>query len=164
MNNRKLTTGFYRPTESFRFIPEHIAVCFEDDLTLVAVLGSSHDDTDHVLESHQYAQLFAAAPETLQKLSHALAHIAQLEADARLADAAWTDNQSALKAQAAEIAALKAQLNTCKHARVTIHSKLATAATHDMPAEYWQKAECDDCGVWMAIEDIPEDAEVSDEN
>lgn len=79
MNDRKLTTGFYRPTDSFRSISEHVAVCFEDDLTLVAIVGASDDDTDHVLESHQYAQLFAAAPETLKKLSNALARNAELE-------------------------------------------------------------------------------------
>jgi hypothetical protein len=162
MNNRKLTTGFYHPTESYKSIPEHIAVCFEDDLTLVAVIGASDDDTDHVLESHQYAQLFAAAPETLQKLSHALARIAQLEADARLADMAYLDNQAALRTQAAEIAALKAQLNTCKHLHVNIHSRLFAAETREEPADYEQSAQCQDCGKWLAIEDIPEDSEVSE--
>ena len=78
MNNRKLTTGFYRPTESFKLIQEHIAVCFEDDLTLVAVVGASNDDPDHVTETNEYAALFASAPDTLQKLSHALARIAEL--------------------------------------------------------------------------------------
>jgi DNA repair exonuclease SbcCD ATPase subunit len=88
-------------------------------------------------------------------------HIARLEADARLADAAWTDNQAALRTQAAEIAALKRELNTCKHARVTVHSRLFAAETREEPADYEQSAQCQDCGKWLAIEDIPEDAEVS---
>jgi DNA repair exonuclease SbcCD ATPase subunit len=90
--------------------------------------------------------------------------IALLEADIILADAAWTDNQAALRTQAAEIAALKRELNTCKHAHVNIHSRLFAAETREEPADYEQSAQCQDCGKWLAIEDIPEDAEVSDEN
>lgn len=72
----KLTTGFYRPTDSFKSIPEHIAVMFEDTQTLVAIVGAADDDPDNLTETNEYAELFAAAPETLQKLSHALAIIA----------------------------------------------------------------------------------------
>jgi chromosome segregation ATPase len=66
------------------------------------------------------------------------------------------------KAQAAEIAALKRELNTCKHAHVNIHSRLFAAETREEPADYEQFAQCQDCGKWLAIEDIPEDAEVSE--
>ncbi len=106
MNNRKLTTGFYRPTESYKSIPEHIAVCFEDDLTLVAVVGASDDDPDHVTESNEYAALFAAAPETLQKLSHALATIANLTAFNESMQTDARKNTETIRAQAAEIARL----------------------------------------------------------
>jgi hypothetical protein len=68
----------------------------------------------------------------------------------------------ALKANAAEIAALKRELNTCKHARVTIHSRLYAMETREEPADYEQSAQCQDCGKWLAIEDIPEDSEVSE--
>lgn len=74
--NRKLTTGYYTPTESFKSISEHIAVMFEDNQTLVAIVGASDNDPENLAETHEYAELFAAAPETLQKLSHALATIA----------------------------------------------------------------------------------------
>jgi hypothetical protein len=66
------------------------------------------------------------------------------------------------KVQAAEIAALKAQLNTCKHLRVNIHSRLFAAETREEPVDYEQSAQCQDCGKWLAIEDIPEDSEVSE--
>jgi chromosome segregation ATPase len=66
------------------------------------------------------------------------------------------------KAQAAEIAALKRELNTCKHAHVNIHSRLFAAETREEPADYEQSAQCQDCGKWLAIEDIPEDSEVSE--
>jgi hypothetical protein len=117
MNNRKMTIGFYHPTESFKSIPEHIAVMWEDDQTLVAIVGASDDDPDHVTESQEYAELFAAAPETLQKLSHALAQIASLysanksmQEDAVQNTYAFNLMLEANRSQAAEIAALKALL------------------------------------------------------
>ena len=63
MNQRKLTVGYYRPTESFKSIPEHIAVMFEDDQTLVAIVGASDDNPDNLAETNRYAELFASAPE-----------------------------------------------------------------------------------------------------
>ena len=65
---RKMTTGFYKPTESFRSIPEHVAVMFEDDCTLVAVVGASDDDPSNLVETHRYAEFFATAPETIADL------------------------------------------------------------------------------------------------
>ena len=64
---QKLTVAFYRPTESFRSIPEHIAVAFESDMTLVACLiGASDDTPENLAETNRYAHLFASAP-ALQK-------------------------------------------------------------------------------------------------
>jgi len=57
MLNRPLAAGYYDTTDSFRAIPHHCCVYFEDDDTLVAVTGPAHDQ-----ESQAYAQLFAAAP------------------------------------------------------------------------------------------------------
>jgi hypothetical protein len=68
---KKLTTGFYVPTESFKSIPEHFAVCFED-MTLCAVVGPVDDDPENVKESIEYTKLFAAAPELLKALELAL--------------------------------------------------------------------------------------------
>lgn len=68
-------------------------------------------------------------------------------------------------AQAAEIKMLKAQiaeLTKCKHPHIKVNSKLYAAETHDMPAEYSERAECKDCGEWMDVNDIPEDSEVSE--
>ena len=76
MNDRKMTTGFYRPTQSFQSIPEHIAVMFEDDQTLVALIGASDDDPDNLAETNRLAELFASAPETLAAQA---ARIAELE-------------------------------------------------------------------------------------
>lgn len=44
----------------------------------------------------------------------------------------------------------------CPHAHVEVHSRLYAAATREMPAEYEHKAQCQDCGQWMDVEDIPE--------
>lgn len=60
-------TGTYKPTPAFNSAPEHIAVCFDDDSTLVAVTGYA-DDPENVAESIAYARLFAAAPELLDLL------------------------------------------------------------------------------------------------
>jgi hypothetical protein len=54
------------------------------------------------------------------------AHIAELEADARLADMAWNDNQAALKAQAAEIATLKLII---QNAKLALSHKLQSGET-----------------------------------
>jgi hypothetical protein len=89
------------------------------------------------------------------------ATIKRLAMDVYLADSAFIDHLDALRTQAAEIAALKRELNTCKHAHVNIHSRLFAAETREEPADYEQSAQCQDCGKWLAIEDIPEDAEVS---
>jgi hypothetical protein len=61
---RKMTTGFYVPTESFKSIPEHVAVMFEDDQTLVSIYGAS-DDPEHLAESIEYARKFAAVDDLL---------------------------------------------------------------------------------------------------
>ena len=92
------------------------------------------------------------------------AQIASLEMDVYLADAAYLDHLAALRAQSAEIAALKAQiaeLTKCKHLHITIRSKLYAMATREQPAEYLERAECKDCGTWMDVSDIPDNAEVT---
>jgi hypothetical protein len=66
---RKLTTGFYQPTDSFKSIHEHFAVMNEDDQGLVAVVGAVDDDLENVKESFQYARLFAASPDLLKALT-----------------------------------------------------------------------------------------------
>ena len=68
---RKLTTGFYVPTESFKNIPEHIAVMFEDNQTLVAICGAVDDDPEHITESIEYARKFAAVDDLLAALKNA---------------------------------------------------------------------------------------------
>lgn len=55
MTHRKLTTGFYVPTESFKSMPEHIAVMFEDNQTLVAICGAA-DDPENLSESIEYSR------------------------------------------------------------------------------------------------------------
>ena len=67
-NFRPLDTGFYVPTDNFKSIPEHIAVMFKDDLTLVAVLGASDDDPENLSETRKYANLFMLSPELLAAL------------------------------------------------------------------------------------------------
>ena len=51
-------------------------------------------------------------------------------------------------------------MDKCEHKRVEIETKLYAMETRDMPAEYLQRGVCQDCGETMAVEDIPEDAEV----
>ena len=68
MKHRKLTTGFYVPTESFKSIPKHIAVMFEDDRTLVAICGAADDDPENVLENMCQARKFAAVDDLLEAL------------------------------------------------------------------------------------------------
>lgn len=60
MSNAKLTTGLYQPTDEFRAIAEHVAVCRESDNGLVAVVGPYGDEA-----SAWFARMFAAAPELL---------------------------------------------------------------------------------------------------
>jgi hypothetical protein len=119
--------------------------------TSMSALDALYHDFPTIVK--QYTDIIAAQSATIKRLAM----------DVYLADSAFCDHLTALRTQAAEIAALKRELNNCKHAHVTIHSKLATAATRDMPAEYWQKAQCEACGKWMDVSDIPEDAEVEDE-
>ena len=66
---RKLTTGFYQPTDSFKSIHEHFAVMNEEDQGLVAVVGAVDDYLSNFKESFQYARLFAAAPDLLKALT-----------------------------------------------------------------------------------------------
>ena len=68
---RKLTTGFYQPTDSFKSIHEHFAVMNEEDQGLVAVVGAVDDDLENVKETMRYAKLFAAAPDLLAALKEA---------------------------------------------------------------------------------------------
>lgn len=63
LTRRKLWRGEYKPTENFRGIYEHAAVCFEDG-GLVAVTGKAGDR-----ESELYAALFADAPSMLLEIS-----------------------------------------------------------------------------------------------
>jgi hypothetical protein len=69
---KKLTTGFYVPTQSFKSIYEHIAVMNADDQTLVAVCGPVDDDPENLKETMRQAKLFAAAPELLEALELSL--------------------------------------------------------------------------------------------
>ena len=66
-NYKKLTTGFYQPSEHFRQISEHTAVSEEGTDFLVAVTGPSGDG-----ESEMYAKLFAKAPALRQVLADVL--------------------------------------------------------------------------------------------
>lgn len=50
----------------------------------------------------------------------------------------------------------------CEHMEVTIYSRLWAMQTLYEPEEYTYKAQCEDCGEWMDVEDVPEDAEVHD--
>jgi Fe2+ or Zn2+ uptake regulation protein len=47
--------------------------------------------------------------------------------------------------------------------KVTVETKLVAIATRYEPAEYDQRAICDECGKVMEIEDIPEGAEETEE-
>jgi len=68
--NRKLTTGTYATTPAFSAIPEHTAVCFDDDGGLVAVTGPANDP-----KSEAYARLFSAAPDLLEALREVTAQL-----------------------------------------------------------------------------------------
>lgn len=65
--SRPLSTGTYKTTDTFKSIPEHVAVMFDDDCTLVAVTGAL-DDEKNVQESKDYAELFSVAPQMAQEL------------------------------------------------------------------------------------------------
>ena len=102
-----------------------------------------------------------------KRIEQMRAQIDQLKKDATLADATYLDHLAALRAMAAEIAALKAriaELTKCKHPRVKIHSRLYRSASLYEPAEYEEKAQCQnpECGAWIDTSDIPEDAEVTE--
>ena len=109
MNAKTLVTGYYRPTESFKSIEEHIAVCFEN-MNLVAIVGPSDDDPDNLKETMEYAELFAQAPLTRERLSNAQATIERL-ADAlefalaypRWNGLEWEKTMDAARALLAEI-------------------------------------------------------------
>lgn len=64
--NKHLNAGVYEVTDAFRAIEQHACVCF-DDMGLVAVTGRADDE-----ESQKYADLFAAAPEMLERLEDTL--------------------------------------------------------------------------------------------
>ena len=68
--NRKLTIGFYTPTENFKSIPEHIAVMYEDNQGLVALVGASDETPEVVKESLETARLFAASPKMIEALKN----------------------------------------------------------------------------------------------
>ena len=53
-------------------------------------------------------------------------------------------------------------MDDCPHLHVHIETKLACWATLYLPAEYDQRAVCDDCGKVMDVLDIPEDCEVKE--
>jgi hypothetical protein len=51
---------------------------------------------------------------------------------------------------------------TCRHLNVTIYSLISRAATREEPEEYYEWAECCDCGERLDIEDVPEEANTKD--
>ena len=71
---KKLWSGEYKATDSFKSIQKHASVCFEDG-ALVAVTGPADDR-----ESQLYASLFADAPAMLVEIAQSRARIAELEA------------------------------------------------------------------------------------
>jgi hypothetical protein len=76
--NRKLSVGTYDVTNNFRSIEKHIAVMFDDDCGLVAVVGAEDDTLENVTESLAYAVLFAAAPNLLIAAEKVLAECVDL--------------------------------------------------------------------------------------
>lgn len=71
---KRMTTGFYIPTENFKSIPEHIAVMNEDDQGLIALVGAADEAPEVVQESMECARLFAKAPELLEELNNLQIH------------------------------------------------------------------------------------------
>jgi hypothetical protein len=67
-----LTRGYYRPTDRFRQIEEHVAVMRESDQSLVAVCGPTGDPA-----SEADALLYAAAPSLLEAAQAAVAALSQ---------------------------------------------------------------------------------------
>ena len=119
--NRKLTTGIYTATDSFRSIEKHIAVMFDDDCGLVAVVGPADDE--HTQESWEYAQLFADAVNLRQALTEANALYNtvegfNLELTERVAqdELAFKLMIEANTRLTEDVARLKAELSQCKHA------------------------------------------------
>lgn len=68
ITQKPLAVGTYKTTETFKQIDEHIAVMFDDDQTLVAVVGAKDELPAIVAESLVYAHLFAAAPKMQEAL------------------------------------------------------------------------------------------------
>lgn len=88
VTDRPLAPAVYDTTDSFREIEQHVAVCWPDDMTLVAVTGRAGDPM-----AEKYADLFAASPRTL----------AALEALAGLFTntVTWDDHPALIEARAA---------------------------------------------------------------
>jgi hypothetical protein len=129
----------------------------ENGEAIITVLGIPSNIKLEDLDESDAAKLAIA-----NQIVNASARIAELEQQVTGYRNDQVITTEALKANAAEIAALKRELNTCKHAHVNIHSRLFAAETREEPADYEQSAQCQDCGKWLAIEDIPEDSEVSE--
>ncbi len=119
--NRKLTTGIYTATDSFRSIEKHIAVMFDDNCGLVAVVGPADDE--HTRESWEYAQLFADAVNLRQALTEAnelynAVEAMNLELTERIAqdELAFGFMREANTLLTADVKRLTAELAQCKHA------------------------------------------------
>ena len=46
----------------------------------------------------------------------------------------------------------------CEHMEVTIYTRLHAQETRETPAEYESRAQCEECGNWIDVADIPEGA------
>jgi hypothetical protein len=61
---RPLAVALYAPSDNFKAIPEYTAVCFADNMGLVAVTGPADNKP-----SEDYAHLFALSPELRDALT-----------------------------------------------------------------------------------------------
>lgn len=131
----KLAVGFYVPSESFRSIPEHIAVMVDEGPgrvgPLVACFGPSDDRC--VSDARAYAALFVAAPALLarvRELETALGDAmgALIEAQGEwgpVSEAYAPESMSALKGAVEDAGAvLYAECPACGNAHDVGHSSV----------------------------------------
>ena len=74
-----LTVGYYMPTPAFHIITEHVCVMRVEDMTPVAIVGSSAED-DMLPATMHYAHLFASAPAILAQNQRADDLITRIDA------------------------------------------------------------------------------------
>lgn len=82
---RALGVGYYRPSQRFRDVPEHLAVMDKKTGGLVALVGPAQDTPENLAATRRDAALFASSERLLAAVDAFLFQVAQgavLERDA----------------------------------------------------------------------------------